>query len=206
MSISTKKRAAILQHLSKDKQLKPLLLDLEIQWPVARKDVYFELLRAITGQQLSIKAADTIWNRTLLLFKDQYPTARELIKLDIEKLRSAGLSYQKAGYLQNIARFHHTYGITYDTLQTMDNEAIISHLTQIKGVGRWTVEMLLMFSLQRLDVFPIDDLGVRQGMIKLYKVTLHGKEQRTLLHHIAQCWQPYASIACRYLWQYKDVK
>ena len=88
----------------------------------------------------------------------------------------------------------------------MSDDDIIHELTQIKGVGKWTVQMILMFRLNRLDVFPIDDLGIRQGMVKMYELEETGKDLIKKLHEIAENWRPYRTIACRYVWKYKDAK
>jgi DNA-3-methyladenine glycosylase II len=133
-------------------------------------DVYFSMLRSVASQQLSTKAADTIFNRFLNLFPDGYPHPEIVGKMKLEILRSVGLSYSKGQYLKNIAEFSVTNGLEYRKLNKMSDDDLIEYLTQIKGVGRWTAEMILMFTMNRPDVLPVDDLGIRNSMIHHYKL------------------------------------
>ena len=120
-------------------------------------------------------------------------------------LRIRDLSNAKVGYVQNVARFELELGMDHDKLQAMENEEVIVYLTQIKGVGRWTVEMLLMFALGREDVFAIDDLGIQNAMIRLYKLEREDKKKfREDLLRISKKWSPYRTYACRHLWEWKD--
>ena len=169
------------------------------------EDVYCALLESIVSQQLSVKAADTIFKRFLGLFEKQYPTPDILQAMDAEILRGVGLSRQKASYLQAVAEFHLRQGIDYQTLHTKTEDEIITYLTQIKGVGKWTVEMLLIFVLQRPDVLSVDDLGIQQGIKKLYNLTTEGKELKKQMLELAENWRPNRSLACRYLWRWKDT-
>lgn len=200
-----KTHADRLQHLKKDKKLKELIRQVG---PLKYKkdlDLYLSLLRSIVSQQLSVKAAATIWQRFLGLFKNGYPEPRLLLKLKDEQLRAAGLSYQKAGYLKNIARFSIEETLDYQDLRKLSDEDLIDYLVQIKGVGRWTVEMILMFSLQRHDILPLDDLGIQNGMKHLYDIQ-HAtkKELFKEMERIAQSWRPCRTLACLYIWRYKD--
>lgn len=170
----------------------------------SREDLYLSLVEAITSQQLSTRVADVIYARLCGLFDNNYPHAEQVIALEIDKLRSVGLSAQKANYIQNIAAFHLNSPITQERLSHLTDEEVIAHLTKIKGVGRWTVQMLLMFSMNRPDVFPIDDLGIRQSIISLYGVTETGKELIKRLHEIAEQWRPHRTLACKYLWRARD--
>jgi DNA-3-methyladenine glycosylase II len=166
-------------------------------------DVYKDLLRAIISQQLSLKAAATIYGRFLNLFENQNPLPESISNLSIEALRSVGLSKQKAEYVQNVASYFRQEQIK--PWQELSDEEVLQELTSIKGVGKWTAEMILIFSLDRKDIFPIDDLGIRQMMIKLYEVeTSSPKETAQKLTAIAEKWRPYRSIACFFLWQFKD--
>ncbi|MFT7602862.1 MAG: DNA-3-methyladenine glycosylase II, partial [Saprospiraceae bacterium] len=137
------------------------------------------------------------------------PEPKQIIKMDIETLRSVGLSRQKASYIQHVADFFITEKLMDKEWSKIPDDDIVTYLTQIKGVGKWTVQMILMFTLNRPDVFPIDDLGIQNAMIRLYK--LEGKysrertDQKALreeLHLISENWSPYRTIACRYLWKY----
>lgn len=171
-----------------------------------REDLYLALIEAIVSQQLSTRVADVIFARFRNLFNDGYPHADQVSGLTTEQLRSVGLSSQKAGYIRNIAGFHRATPIVAANFVNHTDEAVIAHLTQIKGVGRWTVQMLLMFPMNRPDVFPVDDLAIRQSMIRLYGVTETGGELYKRLHAIADNWQPNRTLACKYLWKARDAK
>lgn len=168
------------------------------------EDLYSSLVAAIINQQLSVAAAKTIHTRFMGLFKNKMPSYVQLIKTSPELLRSAGVSNQKAGYLKNIAQFGIDYGLNYHELKEWEDEKLIEYLTQIKGVGRWTAEMILMFNLNRLDVLPIDDIGIQNAYKKLYGINKTGKALKSHLLKHARIWSPYRSIACMYLWQWKD--
>lgn len=193
-------------HLRKDKALKKVIDSVGVLKNNKREDLFVALLRAIVGQQLSVKAADTIWARFEGLFKDGIPEAKTILKLKDDKLRSVGLSYQKAGYLKNIATFSIEQTLDYKLLKNKTDDELVDYLVQIKGVGRWTVEMLLMFNLKREDVFPKDDLGIQNGMKKLYNLTSEKKALLKEMEEIAEAWRPHRTLACRYIWRYKDAK
>jgi len=171
----------------------------------SQPDLYLVLLESVVSQQLSVKAADTIFNRFLGIFEDKYPHPTELQALDLAALQAVGLSKQKATYLQAVADFHLQNGITGDILADKTDTDIIAYLTPIKGVGKWTVEMMLIFALERPDVFAVDDLGIRQAMVKLYGLTSTGKELSKEMQALAEQWRPNRSLACRYLWRWKDT-
>ncbi len=194
----------IVAHLSQDVRLKSVIeVASPYEW-TAGGSVYADLLGSIISQQVSVKAAAAVQKRFLNLFSDGYPHLEQLLSLSEEQLRSTGLSRQKATYVRNIAEFFaHERLLDYDWSQHEDEE-IIRLLTQIKGVGRWTVEMILMFTLQRPDVFPLDDLGIRNAMIRLYGIEETGKALKPRLLEIAEPWRPYRTHACRYLWRWKD--
>lgn len=196
-----------LAHLRKDAILKKAISKVGTFETTFNEDLYLSLMKAIVSQQLSVRAAATIWQRFLSIFKSGYPHARLLLRLNDEKLRAAGLSYQKAGYLKNIARFSLEKTLDYAKLRSKTDEELITYLVEIKGVGRWTVEMLLMFSLNREDILPLDDLGIQNGIKNLYKID--AKNKKELYGHmveVAEKWRPYRTLACRYLWRYNDLK
>lgn len=169
-------------------------------------DVYLALLESIVSQQISVKAADAIFTRFRALFPDNYPHAQDLLLKTTDELRSAGLSFQKIKYLQSVATFSLENSIDRAHLDAMTDEEIVQYLLPIKGVGRWTVEMLLMFVLNRPDIFPIDDLVIRQRMIRAYPTQtegLSGKALYSVLHAIAHDWRPYRTTASRYLWRWQ---
>jgi len=157
-------------HLVKDKKLKKLIGDKEALQLTRQKDIHYYLIVSIMSQQLSTKVADTIRLRFLALYKGVVPKPEEILSTPFETLRSIGLSNAKARYVQNVAQFAIDNGMDHKVLHKMDNEEAIAFLTQIKGVGRWTAEMLLMFALGREDIFAIDDWGVQNAMIHLYKL------------------------------------
>jgi DNA-3-methyladenine glycosylase II len=198
-----------LLHLSKDPVLARIIAATPLPKPAFGwdDDVYLALLESIVSQQISVKAADSIFRKFRLLFPDQYPTPTRLIALIESDLRSAGLSGQKCRYLQSVAEFAlapHPDGcpaFARARFDDMTDEEIVQYLLPIKGVGRWTVEMLLMFVLDRPDVFPIDDLVIRQKMIRAYALTDTGKALYQQLRAIADPWRPYRTLACRYLWR-----
>lgn len=168
--------------------------------------VYYDLLESIVSQQLSVKAATTIFNRFCALFPDNYPHPDLLSSIEMERLRSSGLSNQKASYLRNVAAFSLQYDLENHNWNAMSDEEIIDFLTRIKGVGKWTAQMILMFSIGRLDVLPIDDLGIQQAMTRLYELDENDKNLKHKMAELAEAWRPYRTIACRYLWRWKDNK
>jgi DNA-3-methyladenine glycosylase II len=128
-----------------------------------------------------------------------------ILDTTLEKLRAIGLSNAKTNYVHNVARFALEKGLDYRKLDKMGNEEVITYITSIKGVGRWTAEMLLMFTLGREDVFAVDDLGIQNAMIKLYKLDNSDKKKfREDLLRISQKWSPYRTYACLLLWHWKD--
>ncbi|GAB3815501.1 DNA-3-methyladenine glycosylase family protein [Pontibacter rugosus] len=168
------------------------------------EDLYFKLVGSIVSQQLSTKVAAVIFRRFNELFPDAYPHPHLVLAASDETLRSAGLSSQKMGYIRNVAAFAADGNMEHAVIDAMEDEALIKHLTQIKGVGRWTVEMLLMFALERPDVFPVDDLGIQNAMKRHYRLDLKGKELKLKMQEIAANWKPYRTIASKYLWQSLD--
>lgn len=192
-------------HLSKDKIFKSLIEKIQLDLPVTDGDVYFYLIRSIVYQQLSGKAAGTIFSRFLELFSEEYPYPEPLLGFDIADLRAVGLSRQKASYILNVADFFQTHQLENNNWQEMEDNEIIQFLTQIKGVGKWTVQMILMTSLHRTDVFPIDDLGIQKGIQKLYGFEDKGKSLKKKMLELSESWRPYRTIASFYLWQFQDM-
>lgn len=198
-------QSIITAHLSQDPTLKNLVDKIPYrELSLNSQGVYQDLLSSIISQQLSTKVASVIKGRFLALFPENIPHPALLLAKEIDTLRSAGLSKQKAAYLQNVAEFFQRENLLEKDWSGTENEEIINHLTQIKGVGKWTVEMILMFSLSRPDVLPLDDLGIRLAIADLYKISESGKEMHKRMTQVAEAWQPYRSYACLYLWRYKD--
>lgn len=194
-----------LVHLCKDKKLKKIIALQQPYILVSRKKVYLHLCSSIMSQQLNTKVAAVIYDRFLNLYKNKKPTPQQIIDTPVETLRSIGLSNAKAQYIQNVCRFFLSEKITDATLHKMSNEALIKYLSQIKGVGQWTVEMILMFTLGREDVFALDDLGIQQSIAKLYGVDATDKKLlKEKMVQLSAKWSPYRTYACRYLWGWKD--
>lgn len=195
-----------IEHLSKDSKLKSLIDTIVLPDRSVSKDVYAGLIQSIVSQQLSVKAANTIHNRFLSLFPTDYPNAEVLLELNEHDLRSAGLSRQKSTYVQNVAMFFKEHNLFNRNWDLDSDDQIISMLTQIKGVGKWTVQMILMFELGREDVFPVLDLGIQQGIKQVYGLKEDKKELLLRIEEIADPWKPFRSVACLYLWASKDMK
>lgn len=192
------------KHLSKDEKLKRLIKDHGVFTLNKQKNLYLYLCYSIMSQQLSTKVARVIKQRFLDLYGGE-PTAQQIIDTAFEKLRAIGLSNAKVNYVQNVARFEIERGMDHQKLAKMTNEEVIEYLTQIKGVGRWTTEMLLMFALGREDLFAIDDLGLQQAVIGLYDLKHRKKKiMNARILKISEQWSPYRTYACLYLWRWKD--
>ena len=192
------------QHLSKDKKLAKIL-EAEHHQLEKKKNIPLRLMASIMGQQLSTKVAKVIYHRFLDLYSKKEPKPQQVIDTPHETLRAIGLSNAKVQYVKNVAAFCIEHKINDKKLATLSNEEIIDLLTQIKGVGKWTVEMLLMFSLGREDVFAVDDLGIQQAITRLYKLEdLDKKQLKEKMLTLSHKWSPYRTYACLHLWSWKD--
>jgi DNA-3-methyladenine glycosylase II len=204
IAMATKDQHPHFEHLSKDKKLLPVLLAVPPRPVKKRKNVCVRLCASIMSQQLSTKVADVIFKRFLELYDGNEPTPQQILDTPFETLRGIGLSNAKVTYVQNVARYLLEHNIDDKKLYRMDSEEVITLLTPIKGVGRWTVEMLLMFSLAKEDVFAVDDLGIQQAMAKIYKLDMADKKAlKEKMLKISAKWSPYRTYACMYLWNYK---
>lgn len=193
-------------HLQKDKGLS-LLLEEDTHILTKRKNTAIRLIASIISQQLSTQVAKIIFTRFLDLYGGKEPSCDKVLATDPLVLKGIGLSNAKVNYVQNVAQFFKDNKITDAQLYKMSPEEVIDLLTQIKGVGRWTVEMLLMFSLGHEDVFAVDDLGIQQAMIRLYKIKYETKKElREKMLKKSASWSPYKSYACLHLWKWKDTK
>jgi DNA-3-methyladenine glycosylase II len=193
-------------HLKKDTSLIALLKE-DSYVLEKRKRTAIRLIASIISQQLSTQVAKIIFTRFLDLYGGKEPSCEKVFATDPIQLKSIGLSNNKVNYVQNVAKFFLENKITDAQLYKMPPEEVIELLTQIKGVGKWTVEMLLMFSLGHEDVFAVDDLGIQQAMIKLYKIQYETKKElHTKMLAIAENWTPYKTYACLHLWKWKDTK
>jgi len=165
-----------------------------------RKDHLSALVGAIVSQQLSTKAAATIFGRVVALFPHGHiPHAQAIHALEDAALRGAGLSGQKVAYLRDLCTRIADGRLQLDELETLDDELVIERLTSVKGFGRWTAEMFLMFRLHRPDVLPVGDLGIVNAIQRLYGLRTRPDPKR--IQKLGEAWKPYRSVACWYLWQ-----
>ena len=171
----------------------------ELSEPEPRNDLYGALLRAIVGQQLSVKAASSIYGRLLERNGGRAPTPAEVLAEDSDELRTAvGLSRAKAAYLRSLAERVSSGELVLDRLAQLDDEAVIAELTAVKGLGTWTSHMFLMFTLGRPDVLAVGDLGIRRAAERLYGFAALPSDSDLLA--LGEKWRPHRTLACRYLW------
>ncbi|NDA61315.1 MAG: DNA-3-methyladenine glycosylase 2 family protein [Chitinophagia bacterium] len=193
------------KHLKKDAILSNILVK-KIEIPISNSSISVSLMNAVVSQQLNTQVAAIIWNRFLSLYAHQTPSCRQVLDTPIETLRSVGLSEAKANYIKSVAAFCIEQKKAIQEIDHLSDEEVIDLLTQIKGVGVWTVQMLLMFTLGRVDVFAPDDGGIQQAMAALYD--LDKSDKRTLkkkMIEISENWKPYRTYACLHLWRWKDA-
>ena len=196
-----------ISHLSKDKKLREVLAEQDTLELKTRKNIPLRLCASIMSQQLNTKVAAVIFKRFLELYNGKEPTPQQIVDTPFDKLRGIGLSNAKALYVLNVGHFCMEHNINDKKLKKMSNEEVVELLTQIKGVGKWTVEMLLMFTLGREDVFALDDYGIQSAIKKLYKLDdSNKKEFRENMLKLSAKWSPYRTYACMHLWQWKDDK
>ncbi len=164
-----------------------------------RDDHYGALVRAIVGQQLSVHAARAIYGRLSARFEDRPPTPREIIEDDPQELRSVGLSRAKVEFLRSLAEHVLDGRLELERFGDLPDEQVIEELVAVKGLGTWTAHMFLMFHLERPDVLPVGDLGIRRAMERAYRLDeLPGS---AVMERIAEPWRPQRTLACRYLWR-----
>jgi DNA-3-methyladenine glycosylase II len=165
-------------------------------------DAYGALLRSIVGQQLSTKAARTIYGRMTELFDGHAPTPRQLLAVDPELIRAAGLSYSKISYLRDLAAHVEEGSLELERLPELSDEEVTAQLTAIKGLGQWTADMFMMFHLGRPDILPVGDLGIRRAVQVEYRMRKLPDAKR--LEKVARPWRPYRTLACLFLWSSLD--
>ena len=168
------------------------------------RDAYGALLRSIVGQQLSTKAARTIYGRMLELFDGHAPTPKQLLAADPEEIRAAGLSRPKISYLRDLADHVERGELELDRLDELPDEDVIAQLTAVKGIGEWSAQMFLMFHLGRPDILPVGDQGIRNAIRAQYGLRKVPDPKR--MEKIAKPWRPYRTLACLYLWSSLDNK
>jgi len=188
-------------HLSKkDRVMKRLIPQFGDSCLVSRGDAFVTLARSIVGQQISVKAAQSVWHKFTALSKKITPAG--VLKLKVDDMRAAGLSARKVEYLVDLALNFHGKNVSVKEWQQMDDEAIIDELVVIRGIGRWTAEMFLIFHLMRPNVLPLDDVGLINGISKNY---FSGEPvSRSDAREVAQAWQPYSTVATWYIWRSLD--
>ncbi len=193
--------AAACEHLMrKDRVLRRLVPKFPGAAMETRGDPFVTLARSVVGQQISVKAAQSVWTRFSGLMKTVKPA--QVLKLSTEDMRGAGLSARKVEYLQDLATYFQTGKVSVKQWHLMEEEAIITELVAIRGIGRWTAEMFLMFYLLRPDVLPLDDVGLLNGISKLY---FSGEPvSRSEVRDLARAWEPYRSVATWYIWRSLD--
>jgi DNA-3-methyladenine glycosylase II len=166
-----------------------------------RADHFSALVRAITGQQLSTKAASTIYARLVALMPGGV-TPEALASLTDDQMRAVGMSRQKIAYFRDLSAKALSGAVPLDSLEEMSDDDVIGALTQVKGIGRWSAEMFLMFRLHRPDVLPVDDLGIVNAVKNVYRLRKRPTADR--IRRIGEPWRPYRSVACWYLWRSLD--
>lgn len=189
------------KHLvKKDRVMKRLIPQFGDACLQSRGDAFITLARSIVGQQISVKAAQTVWNRFALLPRKITPT--NVLKLKVDDMRAAGLSARKIEYLVDLALHFDSGALHVKSWSSMDDEAIIDELVAIRGIGRWTAEMFLIFHLMRPNVLPLDDVGLINGISSNY---FSGEAvSRSEAREVAAAWAPYCSVATWYIWRSLD--
>lgn len=189
-----------LKHFKKaDPVLYEVAVKIKLEERSKSTDYFVNLIESIISQQLSIKASDTIFGRFKKLFPKGNITPQNLLKIPDEKIREAGISFSKIKYIKGIAQAIIDKQIALKALEKMPDEEVIIELVKLKGIGLWTAEMYLMFTLGRPDVFSVGDLGLQNAMVKLYK--LDPKPKKEILIDISQKWSPHRTTASRVLWK-----
>jgi DNA-3-methyladenine glycosylase II len=204
--MSEKEFIKAIRYLKKaDPILGKVIDQVELTLRQPNNNYFHELVASIISQQLSVKAADTIEKRFIALFKTKtFPKPVDVLKMSEAKMRSVGLSGAKTKYIKDLAKRVETGDLHFRGVETKSEEEIIEMLVKVKGIGRWTAEMFLMFSLARPDVYSHGDLGLRNAITKLYKI--RGELTIKNAQKIAQKWQPHRTLACRYLWASLNLK
>ncbi|WP_101477830.1 DNA-3-methyladenine glycosylase family protein [Candidatus Nitrosotalea bavarica] len=186
------------EFLQKDPQL-AVIIDSVGNYKLKQKNHHFStLIESIISQQIATSAAEAIFKRFKKLYP-KFPTASEVLSTRKSKLRTVGLSGMKIEYLKDLARHVEEGKLNMKSLSKMNDEDVITHLTQVKGIGRWTAEIFLIFSLGRQDVFPVDDLGLRKGVQILFSLSEIPKPKE--VEKLGERWKPYRTIATWYLWK-----
>jgi DNA-3-methyladenine glycosylase II len=187
--------------MKKDRVMRKLIPQFGNACLESRGDPFVTLARSVVGQQISVAAAQTIWDRFAKLAKTKLTPAK-VLKLKVDDMRACGLSARKIEYLVDLALHFDSGALHVKQWESMDDEAIIAELVAIRGIGRWTAEMFLIFHLLRADVLPLDDIGLQRGISENY---FSGEAvSRSEVKEVAAAWAPYRSVATWYLWRSLD--
>lgn len=184
----------------RDKRLGKIIDTYPKDFLFTKSDPFLTLARSIVGQQISVKAAQSVWDKLVSKIGNVSPD--QVYKTHSNTLKSAGLSRQKVSYLKNLSNAFITRKLKINSWNKMTDDEIVEDLIKIKGIGRWTAEMFLIFNLCRADIFPLDDVGMIKGICKIYK--LKYPIEREKLIKIGDKWRPYRSVATWYLWRSLD--
>jgi DNA-3-methyladenine glycosylase II len=186
--------------MKRDKVLRRLITKFRDTGIISRGDPFLTLVRSIIGQQISVAAAQAVWNRVEVLLKRVTP--KNILAMDDQRLRECGLSYRKIEYVKDLSGHFLKQGLAKANWQTLDDETVVRDLTAVRGIGQWTAEMFLIFNLKRPDILPLDDIGLLRAISLNYfageKVT------RSQAREVAENWAPYRTVATWYLWRSID--
>jgi DNA-3-methyladenine glycosylase II len=186
--------------MKRDKILRRLITQFRDTGIISRGDPFLTLVRSIIGQQISVAAAQAVWNRVEVLLKRVTP--KNILVMDDIRLRECGLSYRKIEYVKDLSEHFLKQGLAKANWQALDDETVIRDLTAVRGIGQWTAEMFLIFNLKRPDILPLDDIGLLRAISLNYfsgeKVT------RSQAREVAENWAPYRTVATWYLWRSID--
>jgi DNA-3-methyladenine glycosylase II len=186
--------------MKRDKVLRRLITKFRDTGIISRGDPFLTLVRSIIGQQISVAAAQAVWNRVEVLLKRVTP--KNILAMDDQRLRECGLSYRKIEYVKDLSRHFLKQGLAKANWQTLDDETVIRDLTAVRGIGQWTAEMFLIFNLKRPDILPLDDIGLLRAISLNY---FSGeKVSRSQAREVAENWAPYRTVATWYLWRSID--
>ena len=186
-----------IKHLGQDASMRELIKKHPVPLWEKKTNLFQALTYEIIGQQLSNKVAKVIYKRFLDLFPSKTPTPRELLGIPDEKIRGCGCSWAKVKYLKSLAQAADSGTLDLENIHSLSDEEVRNNLIAVKGIGPWTAEMFLIFTLHRPDVFSLGDLGLRTAVSRLYGVRRTSLEK---IKKISETWKPYRSFACRYLW------
>lgn len=200
--MSPRELAKALAHLKREPKMVALIKKFPRPGFQKDRDPFEALCRAIVGQQLSVKAAATIYKRFTTIYGSTEIVPKLVARTPVAKLRAAGLSNQKTSYVIDLAKKFLDGTVDPKHFHEMTDEAIRAHLVAVKGIGRWTADMFLMFTLHRPDVLPTGDLGIQKAMQKVFKLKSLPTPEK--MEKLAEPWRPYRTVACRYLWDSLD--